>query len=51
MYRYYFSLTIVDPLLKEYDATVVNHSQPLSAQAQQAKLIPVVLYNICISFI
>jgi len=48
--------TIVDPLLKEYRTTGVDCSQPLSAQAQhnhskQEKLTPVVIDNICISFI
>ena len=50
-------VTIVDPpLLKEYRTTGVHYSQPLSAQAQrnhskQEKLTPVVIDNICISFI
>ena len=49
--------TIVDPpLLKEYRTTGVDYSQPLSAQAQrnhskQEKLTPVMIDNICISFI
>jgi len=46
----------VEPLLKECRTTGVDYSQPLSAQAQrnhskQEKLTPVVIDNICISFI
>ena len=48
--------TTVEPLVKEYRTTGVDYSQPLSAQAQrnhskQEKLTPVVIDNICISFI
>ena len=34
-----FARGLVDPLLKEYSATEINYSQPLSATAQQARKI------------
>ena len=46
------AVSMVDPLLKEYRTTRVNDSQPLSASySKQEKLTPVVIDNICISFI
>tara|TARA_R100001369_G_scaffold2144_1_gene7193 strand:- start:1850 stop:1996 length:147 start_codon:yes stop_codon:yes gene_type:complete len=46
------AFNIVDPLLKEYRATGVNDLQPLSASySKQEKLTPVMIDNICISFI
>ena len=50
--RRLFTAIIVNPLLKEYGTTGVYYSQPLSASySKQEKLTPVVIDNICISFI
>ena len=47
-----YNQAIGNPFLKRYRTNGVNYLQPLSASySKQEKLTPLVLYNICISFI